>query len=76
MEMTTVEVLDRGMRCLVENMGVVEAEHFITIVMREKFDYTKWQRSHYDQIEPEQLHKAAVQYENDHPYQGKAKAIL
>ena len=76
MEMSTMEVLDRGMKCLVDNMGIVEAEHFITIVMREKFDYTKWQRDHFDSIPAEQLHRNAVQYEKDHPYQGKATIVL
>ena len=74
--MTTTEVLNRGMRCLVDNMGVAEAEHFIATVMREKFDYTKWQRDYFDSIPVEKLHQDAVQYEKEHPYQGKAKTIL
>ncbi|MCR4764358.1 MAG: hypothetical protein K5696_12600 [Lachnospiraceae bacterium] len=76
MEMTTVEVLNRGMECLVNNMGIVEAEHFITIVIREKFDYTKWQREYFDQKSPDQIHREAVEYAKNHPYQGKAKVIL
>ena len=56
MEMTTIEILNRGMKCLVDNMGIVEAEHFISAVMRERFDYTKWQRDYFDQVSPTQLH--------------------
>ena len=37
----TVELLSRGMKCLVQNMGVVDAEYFIAAVQRERFDYTK-----------------------------------
>ena len=44
----TVELLSRGMKCLVQNMGVVDAEYFIAAVQRERFDYTKWQREHFD----------------------------
>ncbi len=44
MEMTTIEVLNRGMQCLVEHMGIINAEQFISTVIREKIDYTKWQR--------------------------------
>ena len=75
-EMTTVEVLSRGMQCLVENMGLVEAERFIATVMREKFDYTKWQRDYFDKKSPEELHSEAVRYAKEHPYQGKAKSVL
>ena len=50
MEMSTIEVLNSGMQCLVEHMGVINAEQFISAVLREKFDYTKWQRSHFDNI--------------------------
>ncbi len=47
----TVELLARGMRCLVETMGVVEAEYFIAAVQRERFDYTKWQKEHFDNMD-------------------------
>ena len=47
---TTIELLSRGMECLVEAMGVVEAEYFIAAVRRERFDYTKWQSEHFDKM--------------------------
>ena len=76
MDMSTVEVLNRGMKCLVENMGLLEAEQFIATVIREKFDYTKWQRDYFDNKSPEQLHSEAVRYAKDHPYEGKAKILI
>ena len=76
MEMTTAEVLSRGMQCLVDNMGLVEAERFIATVMREKFDYTKWQRDYFDKKSPEELHSEAVCYAKENPYKGKAKIVL
>ncbi|GHT37192.1 hypothetical protein FACS189427_09840 [Planctomycetales bacterium] len=36
-----------GMRILAENLGLVEAERFIALVIREPFDYTEWQRTLY-----------------------------
>ena len=48
---TTIELLSRGMECLIETMGVVEAEYFIAAVRRERFDYTKWQRDYFDKID-------------------------
>ena len=40
----------RGMKILAESLGLVEAERFITLVKRESFDYTKWQRELYKDI--------------------------
>lgn len=42
MAANTVEIMNKGMRCLTEKMGIVDAERFISIIIREKFDYTKW----------------------------------
>lgn len=47
------ELMSRGMECLTETLGVVEAERFISLVIRERFDYTKWQREYFDKMPPE-----------------------
>ena len=39
-----LEIISRGINCLLEKLGVVETERFIAVINREKFDYTKWQR--------------------------------
>ncbi|MBN2444377.1 MAG: hypothetical protein JXJ04_23645 [Spirochaetales bacterium] len=33
-----------GMKLLQEHLGLVEAEKFISLIRREKFNYTEWQR--------------------------------
>jgi len=33
-----------GMKALREKLGLVEAERFISLIHRENFDYTEWQR--------------------------------
>jgi hypothetical protein len=44
--MMTDTVLRRTvMQHLIENFGNVEAERFISLVIREPFDYTEWQRT-------------------------------
>ena len=70
--MNTVEIMNKGMRCLTENMGVVEAEYFISIILREKFDYTKWQRDYFDSMSDEEIRMAAINYDKEHPCKGKA----
>jgi len=42
---TDTEIKIKGVRVLMESLGEVEAERFISLIMREPFDYTKWQRS-------------------------------
>ena len=76
MDIAADNVMNIGMRCLVENIGLVEAERFISIIMQEKFDYTKWQREYFDRMTSEQLHEEAVSYAKKHPYKGNAKIIV
>jgi len=42
---TDTELRIKGFRVLFEALGEIEAERFISLIMREPFDYTKWQRS-------------------------------
>ena len=74
MEASTIEIMNLGMRCLVDHLGIIDAERFISAIMREKFDYTKWQREYFDQI-PDINHLAA-EYEKEHPFQGHPKIVL
>ena len=39
---TDMELKLEGMNVLLERLGLVEAERFISLLQREKFDYTKW----------------------------------
>jgi len=71
-----IEIMNKGMNCLVEKLGVVEAEQFISILIREKFDYTKWQESYFDGMTPTQIDAEAKQYIAKHPFRGKAKIVL
>lgn len=64
----TTEILSRGMRCLVDQMGTVEAELFISTIIREKFDYTKWQREYFDAKTPDEIINGASSFEKAHPF--------
>lgn len=67
MKYNTAEIMDRGMACLVEKLGVVEAEHFISVILRESFDYTKWQREHFDNVDTDEFLETAYAYDDAHP---------
>lgn len=71
----TVEIMDRGLACLVKNLGIVDAEHFIATIKRENFDYTVWQREYFDQMEQGQVWEEALEYAKNHPHKGKGVRI-
>ena len=69
---STAEIMNRGMKCLTEQMGIVEAEQFISAIIREKFDYTKWQREYFDTKTPEEISDEASSFERIQPFTGNA----
>jgi len=42
----TSAMMSAGMKCLVEKLGIVEAEMFIAVIRENSFDYTEWRREH------------------------------
>jgi hypothetical protein len=40
----SMELLDRGMRCLSNELGILNAERFIALLLKEPFDYTEWRQ--------------------------------
>jgi hypothetical protein len=76
MSSSTVEIMNKGMQCLLENLGVVEAEQFVSVIIKEQFDYTKWQREYFDNMSPEEIDVAVKQYVERHAFEGKAKTVI
>ncbi len=70
-----VKILDQGFACLVDNMGVIDAEYFISLIKRDDFDYTVWQREYFDKMEPGEFGEKASAYADSHPYTGKAQIL-
>ncbi len=67
---------DRCMDAIREHVGTVELEAFIYYVRSQSFDYTKWQREHYDAISPDALFDALEAHSASHPFKGKKAVIL
>jgi hypothetical protein len=67
---TDTEVRIRGLRALVEALGTVEAERFITLILREPFDYTKWQRQLWADKSVDEISKAAMAVRSAPPNKG------
>ena len=72
---SSVDILDKGMAALVSALGVVEAEYFITYIKQDKFDYTKWRKTQFEDMSIEEISDAASKYVAEHPFKGKATRI-
>ena len=64
---TTATIMKDGIDCLVERLGVIETEIFISQIIREPIDYTKWQREYYAGMSVSELNRRAVEYAINNP---------
>ena len=55
------------MRSLLEKLGTVETEHFLSVILREKSDYTKWHQKYFANISSDDFQIAAVAYAKENP---------
>ena len=46
---------------LIANFGNVQTERFIALMIKEPFDYTKWQETLYENMTVEELSKKAME---------------
>ena len=68
---SVVEIMDAGFACLVERLGVVDAERFVAMIKRDSFDYTVWRKEYFDKMDLEQISTEATAYAQNHPHKGK-----
>lgn len=62
--MTDSELRSKGVAALADSLGTVEAERFITLMLREPFDYTDWRRSLFEDRSIEEISKSASTLRN------------
>jgi hypothetical protein len=43
--MTETVLMKTGMKVLIEQLGNIETERFVSILLREPFDYTEWRKN-------------------------------
>ncbi|NBD36026.1 MAG: hypothetical protein GVY30_08495 [Chloroflexi bacterium] len=58
---TDTELKIQGGEILIQALGELNAERFITLLLREPFDYTKWQRNLWADKSIEELSQMAMQ---------------
>ena len=54
-----------AMTALVTALGALDAERFVTMVKRDSFDYTEWQRELWDGKSIDEIHAEAMDYERN-----------
>jgi len=61
------EIRTKGMEALMYVLGEVQAERFISLLMREPFDYTLWQRKLWIDKSIDEISHQAMLYRNQQP---------
>jgi hypothetical protein len=56
-------LLDKGFRCLTNELGIVEAEKFVYLLLSEPFNYTEWRKDNlFADMSVQEISKAAEKY--------------
>jgi hypothetical protein len=65
--MTDEEVKQKGLGALLDVLGEVDAERFITLLNRDPFDYTIWQRNLFNDMDVNQISSKAMELKKKNP---------
>jgi hypothetical protein len=57
------EIKLQGLNALVNSLGEVQAERFISLILREPFDYTEWQKKLWFDKSIEEISNMAMEYQ-------------
>ena len=61
-------LLDKGMRCLTNELGLVEAEQFVFLLLSELFNYTEWRKDNlFTGMSVDEISRAADRYCKENP---------
>ncbi len=60
---TNTEIKMAGFELLSNHFGMIEAERFIALIQREKFDYTKWRKDLFNGLSGEEISKRAMEFQ-------------
>ena len=63
----TAVIMEKGANALLKTLGVLDTEQFISTLLKEPFDYTKWSGEYFAGYDPEQFLKDAVEYDKNNP---------
>jgi len=62
---TDNEIKIQGVDALIKSLGEVQAERFISLILREPFDYTEWQKKLWTDKSIEDISSMAMDYQTE-----------
>ncbi|MCL1941856.1 MAG: hypothetical protein FWG09_07920 [Synergistaceae bacterium] len=62
---TEAMLKDDGMKIFGEHLGLVEAERFVALMIREPFDYTEWRQDLCEGMSVREISKKAMDYQKE-----------
>ncbi len=65
MTITDNEIKLQGITALINSLGEVNAERFISLILREPFDYTKWQKKLWANKSIEEISSMAMEHRKE-----------
>ncbi len=68
--------MSRIMDTIRRQHGALAAERFIFLINSENFDYTEWQREHYDVMTPEKINQGMNAHSETQPFHGKRATVI
>ena len=57
---TETQIRYEGLDALVKQLGMIDAERFISLILRDRFDYTEWQRHLWEHESLETIYQRAA----------------
>jgi hypothetical protein len=61
-------LLDKGIKCLNDGLGLLEAEQFIYVLLSQSFDYTEWRKTNLCvNMSIDEISNAADEYCKENP---------
>ena len=74
--MNQAELLNDGVDWLRQKFGDVGTELFIYLVIREKFDYTRWRRQFFGDKSVNEINEEAADYSRNDPFKLQKLQVL
>jgi len=66
--LTDTTLKTEGMKIFAKNLGLVEKERFIALMLREPFNYTEWQRNLYKNVHLKDFLNNAMEFRKTQRY--------
>lgn len=57
------EIKVSGFEILSRHLGLVEAERFIALIQREKFEYTQWRQNLFAELSGKEISRQAMEFQ-------------